>query len=92
MIRNFRHKGLETFFFSGKAKGINPNHAARLHVRLDAMNAATDLEQLNQPGWRLHELSGDRKGTWSLTVTGNWRLTFQFAEQDCWEVDYEDYH
>jgi proteic killer suppression protein len=92
MIRNFRHKGLQRFFETGNTKGINPNHAKRLKVRLEIMDEAEELEQLDQPGWNFHELSGDRQGTFSIHVNGNWCLTFQFQEGDCLNVDYEDYH
>jgi len=92
MIRNFRHRGIERFFETGSTKGINSAHAQRLKVRLEAMELATDIEDLDQPGWRLHELTGDRKGTWSIHVTANYRLTFRIEDRDCLDVDYEDYH
>ena len=92
MIRNFRHKGLETFFQTGSTRGINPAHAKRLQARLIAMNAATALEDLDVPAWHLHELKGNRKGTWSIRVDASWRLTFKFEDQDCLDVDYEQYH
>jgi toxin HigB-1 len=47
---------------------------------------------MNPPGLNLHELNGDRKGTWSVKVSGNWRVTFKFAGEDITDVDYEDYH
>ena len=50
------------------------------------------MVDLNLPGLRLHELKGDRKGCWSVTVSGNWRVTFKFTDGDAIEVDYEDYH
>lgn len=66
--------------------------AKRLRVRLDAMDAAADVSELNVPGWDLHELKGDRKGTWSIKVTGNYRLTFKFLVGEATDVDLEDYH
>lgn len=92
MIRSFRHKGLKRLFETGKAQGINPAQAKRLLVRLDAMNRAESLDQLDLPGWKLHELKGNRVGTWSLHVTGNYRVTFEWNDGDCTVVDYEDYH
>jgi toxin HigB-1 len=47
---------------------------------------------MNLPGYRWHELKGDRQGTWSVTVNGNWRLTFTFKDGDAYDVDLEDYH
>jgi len=94
MIATFQHKGLEEFFYTGNTRGINPQQATRLRVRLDAMNAATDPAQLNRPGWNLHQLHGDRHGTWSIAVNGPWRLTFRWDNdnQNCLGVDYEQYH
>ncbi|WP_354665810.1 type II toxin-antitoxin system RelE/ParE family toxin [Turicimonas muris] len=56
------------------------------------MDSATEVQQLNLPGYRLHSLSGDRQGTWSLTVSGGWRITFEFREGDAYITNYEDYH
>lgn len=92
MIRSYRHKQLKVLFETGRAAGIVPSQCKRLLVRLDALNHATKIEDLDQPGWRLHELKGARSGTWSLRVTANYRLTFRFEDADCFDVDYEDYH
>jgi proteic killer suppression protein len=92
VIRSYRHKALKPLFETGRTAGIDPSHCKRLLVRLDALNHATKIEDLDQPGWRLHELKGERAGTWSLRVTGNYRLTFRFEGSDCFDVDYEDYH
>lgn len=92
MIRNFVHKGLKKFFETGSTQGIIPTHERRLAVRLDAMNLATEFSDLNQPGWQLHELKGDRKGTWSIHVNGPWCLTFKFENKACHDVNYEQYH
>jgi proteic killer suppression protein len=91
-IKSFRHKGLERFFLTGKKSGIQPAHAARLARQLFALDAASAPEQMDLPGWRLHSLSGDLKGHWSLWVSGNWRLTFVFEGEDAILVDYQDYH
>jgi len=47
---------------------------------------------LNLPGYRLHQLGGNRAGTWSVTVSGNWRVTFTFEGEDAFDFDLEDYH
>ena len=47
---------------------------------------------MNLPGYRLHKLTGNKKDMWSVTVSGNWRITFYFEGQDAYLVDYEDYH
>jgi proteic killer suppression protein len=59
---------------------------------LDALDQATSPEQLNIPGWRLHPLTGDRKGIWSISVSGNWRITFEFSGTDAVNINLEDYH
>jgi proteic killer suppression protein len=91
-IKGFRHKGLERFFTTGTKRGIQAKHAARLRLILGALNAATNPQDLNLPGLELHELQGDRKGTWAVKVSRNWRVTFVFAGKDADGVDYEDYH
>ncbi len=92
MIRSFKHKGLEKFFLKGTKSGIQARHAARLRVILGRLNAATNPKDMDLPGLRLHELSGRRKETWSVWVSGNWRVTFRFEGMDAEAIDYEDYH
>ena len=92
MITSFRHKGLERFFRSGVARGLQAQHLPRLERMLDALDAAATIGELNVPGWFLHPLGGDRKGLWSLRVSGNWRLTFAFLDGDVEVVNLEDYH
>lgn len=92
VIRSFRHKGLRRFFETGSRAGIQAAHADRLRFILGRLNVATRPEDVNLPGLRLHRLGGDRKRTWSVWVSGNWRVTFSFAGRDAEDVDYEDYH
>lgn len=92
MIRSWKHKGLRQFYETGSTAGIVPEHAARLETRLNALNLAEVVEDLNFPGYKLHRLKGDRKNIWSLSVTGNWRLTFEFTDSDVYILNYEDYH
>lgn len=92
MIKSFVHKGLEQFFLAGSKAGIQPRHASRLRLILAQLHQARTLEDMNIPTLRLHELKGNRKGTWSVTVQANWRITFRFEAGDVQVVDYEDYH
>lgn len=92
MIRSFKHKGLEKFFLKGTKSGIQAKHAARLRLILGRLNAATNPHDMDLPGLKLHELSGRRKGDWSVWVSGNWRVTFRFEGMDAEAIDYEDYH
>jgi proteic killer suppression protein len=92
MIRSFRHKGVERFFKSGSRAGIKAAHAPRLARQLSALDAATRPEDMNRPGWGWHPLKGSFSGHWSVSVNGNWRLTFAFENGDAILVDYQDYH
>jgi toxin HigB-1 len=92
VIRGFRHKGLQRFFEFGSKAGIQASHAERLRLILAQLSAATKPEDLALPGLVLHPLKGDRKGAWSVRVSGNWRITFAFVGTDADGVDYEDYH
>lgn len=93
MIKSFRHDGLERFYRTGSKAGIQPKHDKRLRMQLAALDAATQPQDLGAiAAWRLHELKGDQAGRWSITVNGNWRLTFTFEQTDVVLLDYEDYH
>lgn len=92
MIKSFRHKGLKQLFETGRSRSVSADLARRLIRQLDFLNRATSATDMNLPGYRLHELKGARKGTWSVTVSGNWRLTFRFEGEDARDVDLEDYH
>ena len=92
MIKSFTHKGLEKFFLKGIKSGIQAKHADRLRLILGRLNASTSAEDMNLPGLYLHGLSGPRSKTWSVRVSGNWRITFRFSNKDAELVNYEDYH
>ena len=83
---------MERFFITGIRKGIKPEHAEKIARILDRLDASTSVADMNLPGYRLHELKGQDAGTWSVTVSGNWRITFEFKGQDAFVVDYMDYH
>ncbi|WP_084085819.1 type II toxin-antitoxin system RelE/ParE family toxin [Cupriavidus sp. USMAA2-4] len=89
MIVSFRHKGLETLYRTGSARGILASHAARLKRLLAALDAASSASDLNHPGYKLHQLRGDLNGHWSIWVNGNWRVTFRFVGTDVELVDYQ---
>jgi len=91
-ILRFRHKGLERFFSKGSVAGIQAKHRDRLRLILGRLSVAAEPRDMNLPGLDLHALKGERKGTWAVKVSGNWRITFSFREKDVENVDYEDYH
>jgi proteic killer suppression protein len=92
LIRGFKHKGLSKFFETGSKAGIQAQHAERLRLILGRLGAATSPLDMALPGLDLHPLKGGRKGTWAVSVSGNWRVTFTFVGKDADSVDYEDYH
>ncbi|MEO1593939.1 MAG: type II toxin-antitoxin system RelE/ParE family toxin [Pseudomonadota bacterium] len=92
MIISFRHKGLSRYFESGSKAGIQAKHASRLRLQLAALDSAQTIEDMDIPGYRLHPLKGRSKGRWSIWVSGNWRLTFEFRDGNVHVLDYEDYH
>lgn len=92
MIKSFAHKGLEDFFLTGKTKGIQAKHVAKLKLILDLLDAATRPEHMLFAGSDLHKLKGDLKNHWAVKVSGNWRLTFRFEGEDAYLVNYLDYH
>ena len=91
-IKTFRHKGLERFFTTGSKAGIQAKHADRRRLILGRLSVAASPNDMRLPGLDLHELQGSRKGTWAVTVSGNWRVTFTLDDRDVERVDYEDYH
>ena len=92
VIKRFRHRGLEKYFVNGRKSGIQAKHEKRIRLILARLNASTSPQDMNLPGLGLHELRGKRKGTWSVSVSGNWRITFAFDGVDATGIDYEDYH
>jgi proteic killer suppression protein len=92
MIQNFRHKGLKKLFESGSSAGVNQQHGSRLRRILALLETAETLDDMDLPGLNLHELKGERKGTWSVKVSGNRRVTFKIKQGDMIDVNYEDYH
>lgn len=92
MIKSFRHKGLCRLFETGNTSGVQASHAERLRLQLSALDTAQVIEDMDIPGFRLHRLKGSLKGRWSISVSGNWRLTFAFKDGNAYVLDYEDYH
>lgn len=94
-IRNFVHKGLKKLYAEDDVKGVPPQTVDKLRKMLAFLDGMEDPEELQAlPSWKVHTLTGDRKGTWSLSVTANRRLTFRIDtnEHEIYNVDLEDYH
>ncbi len=94
-IRSFAHKGLKQLYEEDTAKALPPDTVDKLRKMLAFLDALEDAEELRSlPAWKAHRLTGDRKGTWSLSVTRNRRLTFRvdLREGEIWDVNLEDCH
>ena len=92
MIKTFKHKGLKAFFETGSKAGIQPHHATRLGSMLRRLNETTNAQGMNLPGWDFHPLAANLAEHYSVSVNGNWRMTFKFEGVDAVLVDYQDYH
>lgn len=92
MIKSFRHKGLRRLFETGSTSGVQANHVKRLRMQLAALDTAKVIDDMDIPGFRLHRLKGAMRGRWSISVNGNWRMTFAFSDGNACILDYEDYH
>lgn len=94
-IRNVIHKGLRRFIEDDDASGLQPAVVAKVQRIVSFLQDMEREEELrNVPSWKAHMLTSDRKGTWSLFVTKNWRMTFRIDrdEIEIFDLDYEDYH
>lgn len=93
-VRSFAHKGLKRLYEENNAKGVSPDTVDKLRKMFAFLDAMQDAEELHQlPAWKPHTLTGDREGTWSLSVTRNRRLTFWMDdEQQICDLNLEDYH
>ena len=92
MIRNFKHRGLKRLYERGDRGGIPPDLLETVERILTVLDAAASPEALDLPQFRLHQLKGDRKGVWAVTVRANWRITFSFEGTDVFDVELIDYH
>ncbi|MDA3861218.1 MAG: type II toxin-antitoxin system RelE/ParE family toxin [Melioribacteraceae bacterium] len=92
MIKSFKHKGLQKYFETGSVAGIQAVHKKKIKIRLTALDTATQIQDMDLPGFRLHPLKGKMEGFWAIDVSGNWRITFEFKDGDVFIVNYKDYH
>jgi len=92
-IVSIRHKGLRKLLETGEVTGIRRDLLRRVRNAMMALRSAASIEEVQTtPGMRVHKLSGRREGTWSATVSGNWRLTFELDGDEIYNLDLEDYH
>lgn len=94
-IPSVRHRGLKRLIEENRTSGLWPDLVNRVRNILTALMVAEDMKMFRErapPGWRIHRLSGDRKGTWSISASGNWRITFEEEDGYLDLLDLEDYH
>jgi proteic killer suppression protein len=92
VIKSWQHKGLKKFYDTGSKAGIQAHHSNRLKIILQRLDAAIMPTDLNTPGMDFHSLKGNKKGFFSVSVSGNWRVIFGFIGNHATLVDYLDYH
>jgi proteic killer suppression protein len=84
--------GQSALFSATSARKVKADQVDRLRLILSTLDQASDVQDMNQPTFRLHPLKGNHKGVWAVTVRANWRVTFRFEGGDAYDVDLEDYH
>jgi len=92
VIKSFKSKALKLYWTKGDASKLPSEQVGRISRALSFLDVAIAPEEMDRPGYRFHELKGDRAGTYSVTVSANWRLTFRFEGEDAIVLDHEDYH
>ena len=92
-VRSIAHKGLRRLYEDNSSKGVSADTVDKLRKMLTFLDAMQDPDELRSlPMWKAHVLTGDRKGTWSLHVTRNRRMTFRIEDDEIVDLDLEDYH
>ena len=92
MIRSFRSKVLKRYWTRADESGLRSDWAGKVKRLLNALDVAEKPDDMRQPGWGFHALTGPMQGRYSLTVSRNWRLTFEWDGTDAILIDLEDYH
>ncbi len=92
-ISSIEHRGLKRLIEDDDSRELRSDLVARIRRILTALVLAPDVRNiLGPPGWRIHQLTGDRYGTWSISVSGNWRITFKLEDGAIAHLNLEDYH
>lgn len=88
----FKHKGLKLFYEKGDASKLQPQHVSKIRLVLTRLEAASTPEELNVPGYGLHQLKGNLKEFWSVKIDKNYRIIFKVENKNTHDIDYIDYH
>jgi len=92
-LKSVRHKGLKRFIEKNDPSGLPAARIEKIRDIVSALLTARNVEDIPaMPGWKLHGLRGDRKGQWSISITGNWRIVFEVIDDEIYRLDLEDYH
>ncbi len=92
MIKSFKNKALEKLYYNNDRRKINQDHVLKVLRILDRLDASSNPQDMNLPEYKLHELTGKQKGVWSVWISENWRIIFEFEGNDAINIDYLDYH
>ena len=92
IIIHFKHRGLESFYIKGSLRGIPAQFASRIERILDRLDVSRIPNDMDLPGNKFHGLKGRRRGVYAVSVSGNWRISFEFKDSDAVNVNMEDYH
>ncbi len=92
MIRSFKHRGLKRLYERDDRSGIRSDLIETVEDILARLDEAETPQAMNLPGYRLHPLKGDRKGSWAVTVRANWQMVFRFEGVDAFDLELTDYH
>ena len=93
IIHSVQHRGLLRLIEDDDTRELRTDLVKRLRNILAMLIAASDMSAVSgPPGWRIHQLKGNRAGTWSISASGNWRLTFNIEQGEIRNLNLEDYH
>jgi proteic killer suppression protein len=92
VIRTIKQRGLKRLFEQGDLSKVRADQLKRIRDVLAHLDRAVEWSDIDLPGYRLHRLKGNLKGHWSVTISGNWRITFRFEDGEALDVDLVDYH
>ena len=92
MIKNFKSRKLKRFFERGDKSQVRADFVEKIENILFVLDSSNNIDGLDVPGFRLHPLTGDHKGFWSVTVRANWRIIFRFEDGNAFDVNLIDYH
>jgi toxin HigB-1 len=93
IIRSVQHRGLLRLIEDDKSSELRSDLVKRVRNILAALIVAPNMSAVSgPPGWKIHQLKGNRAGTWSISASGNWRITFDLKKGEICDLNLEDYH